>query len=334
MNLCKFPRVRYTSYQTPVEELKRLTAALGGPRIFMKRDDKLGLAEGGNKARKLEFLMADAISKGADTIITCGAVQSNHCMLTLAASNKEGLKCHLVIEQRVPNSYDVNAGGNNFLFGLLGVEGVHVVDGGSDMPAEMAKVASELSAKGRKAYIIPGGGSNEIGALGYVACAQEVLNQAFEMGLDINHIVLTSGSAGTHAGMLCGIIGENAKIPVIGIGINRNKEAQRLAVHSLSAKLADMLGLKDKPSMEDVIVFDDYIGEGYSRPTKEMVEAVKLVARTEAILLDPVYTGKTMSGMIDLINKGYFKGSKNVLFLHTGGIPALFTYTEAFRETM
>jgi D-cysteine desulfhydrase len=313
--------------------LKRLTASLGGPEIYMKRDDLLGLAAGGNKTRKLEFLMADAISQGADTIVTCGAVQSNHCRLALAASVIEGMKCHLVIEQRVPNSYDAHAGGNNFLFELMGVEGVHVVDGGSDMNAEMRKVASALSAKGRKPYIIPGGGSNEIGALGYVACAQEILGQTFEMGLNIDYIVLTSGSAGTHAGILTGIIGENAGIPVIGIGINRKKEPQMEAVYSLSAKLAEKLGIKVKPSMEDVVVFDDYIGEGYSRPTGGMVEAVKLVARTEAILLDPVYTGKAMAGMIDLIKKDYFKGAKNLLFLHTGGSPALYEYTREFWES-
>ena len=330
MNLCKFPRRRYTPYQTPIEKLERLTSLLGGPEIYMKRDDLLGLAAGGNKTRKLEFLMGDALSRGADTIITCGAVQSNHCRLTLAASGKEGLKCHLVIEQRIPHSYNANANGNNFLFGLLGAEGIHVVDGGSDMPDEMAEVAAALSAKGRKPYIIPAGGSSDIGGLGYVACAREILGQTFEMGLDVDYIVLTSGSAGTHAGMLTGIVGGNAGIPVIGIGINRGKEPQMEAVHSLSLQIADKLGIKDKPSMDDVIIFDDYIGEGYSRPTGEMVEAVKLVARTEAILLDPVYTGKAMAGMIDLVKKGFFKGAKNILFLHTGGSPALYANTMTF----
>jgi D-cysteine desulfhydrase len=334
MNLCKFPRLRYTPYQTPIEELKRLTIVLGGPKIFIKRDDMLGLTSGGNKTRKLEFLMADAISEGADTIITCGAVQSNHCRLTLAASVKEGLKCHLVIEQRVPNSYDKYANGNNFLFNLLGVEGIHVVNGGSDMEAEMNRVASELSAKGRKPYIIPGGGSNDIGALGYVACAQEILNQSFEMGIGIDHIVLTSGSAGTHAGILTGMIGENAGISVVGIGINRKKDQQREAVYSLSMKLSEKLGIKNKPCKDEVVVFDDYIGEGYSRPTQGMIDAVKLVARTEAILLDPVYTGKAMAGMIDLIRTGYFKGAKNILFLHTGGSPALYAYTKDFYNAL
>lgn len=330
MNLSKFPRRRYTQYATPIEKLERLSGVLGGPTVYMKRDDLLGLAGGGNKTRKLEFLMADALSKGADTVITCGAVQSNHCRLTLAAAVKEGLRCQLVLEQRVPGSYDRYASGNNFLFHLLGVEAVHVVEGGSDMMAEMQRVADELREQGRKPYIIPGGGSNEIGALGYVACAQEMLQQLFEMERSIDHIIVTSGSTGTHAGVLTGIIGQNAQIPVTGIGINRRKGPQTEAVYALCSALASKLELKYAPAREDVIVFDDYIGEGYSRPTKEMIEAVKLVARTEAILLDPVYTGKAMAGMIDLIKKGYFGDAKNILFLHTGGSPALYAYTKEF----
>ena len=330
MNLCQFPRRHYTVGYTPIEKLERLSAILGGPNIYIKRDDLLGLAGGGNKTRKLEFLMADALTQGADTVITCGAVQSNHCRLTLAAANKEGMACHLVLEQRVPKSYIRFASGNNFLFDLLGVEEVHVMEGGSNLMAKMEAIADDLRAKGRKPYIIPGGGSNTVGGLGYVACAQEMLQQLFEMDLHIDAIVSTSGSAGTHAGILTGIIGNNAHIPVIGIGINRKKEAQSQAVYELSVKLAEKLKLKAAPTLEDVIVFDDYIGEGYSRVTEGMLEAVKLVARSESILLDPVYTGKAMAGMIDLIHKGFFNGMKNIIFLHTGGSAALYAYTESF----
>jgi D-cysteine desulfhydrase len=330
MNLSKFPRRRYTGYVTPIEKLERFSAVLGGPAIYMKRDDLLGLAGGGNKTRKLEFLMADALNQGADTIITCGAVQSNHCRLTLAAAVKEGLNCQLILEQRVPNSYDRYASGNNFLFNLLGVEAVHVVEGGADMMEEMQRVADMLKAKGRKPYIIPGGGSNEIGALGYVACAQEMLQQLFELGLDIGHIVVTSGSAGTHAGILTGIVGQNARIPVTGIGINRKKDMQAEAVYNLAGKISAKLGLENPPQKKDVIVFDDYIGQGYSLPTKDMIEAVKLLARTEAILLDPVYTGKAVAGMIDLVHRNYFGSAENILLLHTGGSPALYAYTKEF----
>ena len=330
MNLCRFPRRRYTVGNTPIEKLERFSSLFSGYNIYCKRDDMLGLAGGGNKTRKLEFLMADAIAQGADTIITCGAIQSNHCRLTLAAANKEGMACQLVLEERVPNSYERYASGNNFLFDLLGAEEVHVVKGGSDMPAEMEAVADNLRAKGRKPYVIPGGGSNAIGELGYVACVQEMLQQLFEMDINIDAIVCTSGSAGTQAGVLTGIAGNNARIPVIGISINRKKEPQRQLVYELSKKVAEKLNLKEAPAFEDVIVFDDYIGEGYSRMTEGALDAVKLLARTEAILLDPVSTGKTMAGMIDLLHKGYFNDMKNILFLHTGGSVALFAYTESF----
>lgn len=329
MNLAKFPRRRYTEGFTPLQKLSRLSEIMDGPEIYIKRDDLLGLTAGGNKTRKLEFLMADALAKGADTIITCGAVQSNHCRLTLSAAVTEGLKCQLVLEQRVPNSYNAHASGNNFLFDLLGVEAVHVVDGGSDMMAEMQKVADALIQQGRKPYIIPGGGSNEIGALGYVSCAQEVLAQAFDKGIDFDHIIVTSGSTGTHAGLLVGINGENAHIPITGISINRKKDVQRDNVYKLCVKTCEKLGVPVF-SEDKVVVYDDYVGEGYSRVTDGMLHAVKLVAKTEGILLDPVYTGKTMAGFLDLIKKGVFKKGEKVLFVHTGGSPALFAYTDYF----
>ncbi|MCL2702536.1 MAG: D-cysteine desulfhydrase [Defluviitaleaceae bacterium] len=330
MNLSKFPRRRYTAGITPIEKLERLSETLGGPDVYIKRDDLLGLAAGGNKTRKLEFLMADALAKGADTIITCGAVQSNHCRLTLAASVKENLKCHLVLEQRVPGSYDRRASGNNFLYNLMDAENVRVVDGGSNMMGEMTSLADELKAQGRKPYIIPGGGSNEIGALGYVSCAKELMWQLHDMGLDIDYIVCTSGSAGTHAGLVTGLMGENAGIPVIGISISRKAEPQRELVYNLCRKTSDLLGLKIPPSMDDVIVFDEYVGPGYSRPTEGMVSAVRLLATTEAVLLDPVYTGKTMDGLMDLVRKNYFAEARNILFLHTGGSPALYAYMNDF----
>ena len=189
MNLAQFPRRRYTEGFTPIEAVPRFSSVLGGPNIYIKRDDLLGLSAGGNKTRKLEFLVADALAQGADTLITCGAVQSNHCRLTLAAAVKEGLKCRLVLEERVAGSYKPEGSGNNFLFQLLGVESITVVPGGSDMAAAMQKAADEVAAAGRKAYIIPGGGSNPIGATGYVACAEEILSQLFDRGLKIDRVL-------------------------------------------------------------------------------------------------------------------------------------------------
>lgn len=330
MNLSKFPRRRYTEGKTPLEKMHRLTELLGGPNIYMKRDDLLGLTSGGNKTRKLEFLMADALAKGADTIITCGAVQSNHCRLTLAAAVKEGLKCRLVLEERVAGSYKPQGSGNNFLYQLLGVEKTKLVPGGSDTMKEMEIVAEEVRAEGGIPYIIPGGGSNTIGALGYVSCAQEIMEQSFEMGLNIDYVVTTSGSTGTHAGLITGFYGCNTNIPVIGICINRPKQPQEEAVYKLVKATADYIGIKQEIPRESVLTFDDYIGEGYSVPTEGMVQAAIMLARTEGILMDPVYTGKAMDGFIDLVKKGHFKKSNNVVFVHTGGSPALYAYTDTF----
>ena len=329
MNLSQFPRRRYTEGQTPLEFLPNFTKALNGPNIYIKRDDLLGLTSGGNKTRKLEFLVADALAQGADTLITCGAVQSNHCRLTLAAAVKEELKCRLVLEERVKDSYKPEASGNNFLFRLLGVEAIKVVPGGSNMLEEMKKIASELAAEGRKGYIIPGGGSNEIGSTGYVACAQEILAQTFDKALNLDYVVSPSGSTGTHAGLIVGFYGANSNIPVLGMNVSRPKDTQEEMVYDLVKRVAKHVNIKHEIPREVVACFDDYVGPGYSIPTPEMAEAVKLLACTEGILLDPVYSGKAMAGLIDLVRQGYFKNTDNVLFVHTGGSPALYAYIEA-----
>ena len=326
MNLAQFPRRHYTAGQTPLEFLPRFSKALGGPDIYIKRDDLLGLTSGGNKTRKLEFLVADALAQGADTLITCGAVQSNHCRLTLAAAVKEGLKCRLVLEERVPGSYNPDASGNNFLFRLLGVEKIAVVPAGSDMLGAMQKVADDLTRNGRKGYIIPGGGSNAIGATGYVACAQEIQDQLFEQGLAIDRLCVASGSAGTHAGLVVGFIGCNMNIPIVGIGVSRDPQDQNPIVHNLALKTAECVGLNQDIAADAVVSFGDYWRPKYSVPNRKMVEAVTMMAQTEGILLDPVYTGKAVAGLIDLSRQGYFKKSEKVLFVHTGGSPGLYAY--------
>lgn len=331
MHLARFPRRRYTPYATPIDPMPALSHELGGANLFVKRDDLLGLTAGGNKTRKLEFLLADALDKGADTLITTGAVQSNHCRLTLAAAVKEGLKCRLVLEERVPDSYDPNASGNNFLFKLLGVEDITVVPLGTDLAAAMHEVAADLEKQGRKGYIIPGGGSNPLGALGYVACAEELLQQTFEMGLQLDAIVASSGSGGTHAGMVVGMHGNNSHIPITGISVRRPKDVQEGNIFKLASATAELLGLPDVPR-DQVTVFDDYVGDGYSLPTASMIEAVTMLAKLEGILLDPVYTGKTMAGMIDLVRGGHFGKDDNVLFLHTGGSPALYAYQDILMD--
>jgi len=326
MNLAKFPRRRYTEGQTPIEFLPRFTAAVGGPEIYIKRDDLLGLPAGGNKTRKLEFLVADALAQGADTLITCGAVQSNHCRLTLAAAVKEGLKCRLVLEERVAGSYNPDASGNNYLFRLLGVEKIEVVSAGTDMAAAMQKVAEDLDREGRRGYVIPGGGSNPIGATGYVACAQEIQDQLFEKNINIDRLCVASGSAGTHAGLLTGFLGCNMNIPIVGIGVSRDPENQEPLVYDLAVQTASRLGIQQAIAREAVVTFGDYWRPKYSVPNKKMVEAVNMMAKTEGILLDPVYTGKAMAGRIDLSRRGYFRKGEKVLFVHTGGSPGLYAY--------
>lgn len=326
MDLSRFPRRQYTLGATPLEFLPNFTKALGGPKVWIKRDDMLGLAPGGNKTRKLEFLAADALAQGADTLVTCGAPQSNHCRITLAAAVREGLKCRFVIEERVPGSYDANASGNNFMFRLLGVEAVTVVPGGSNMAQAMQAVVEDLAREGRKGYIIPGGGSNAIGGLGYVACAQELQQQFFEQGVRIDQVVVGSGSSGTHGGLLAGFLGNHIRIPIVGIGVSRDPVDQNPLVHREAQAVADLLGLNMTVPAESVVSFGDWWRPKYSVPNQAMVEAVQMLARTEGILLDPVYTGKIMAGLIGLSRKGYFRGDENVLFLHTGGAPSLHAY--------
>ena len=332
MNLSQFPRRGYITSPTPIEFASNFSKALGGKvNVYIKRDDLLPGCAGGNKTRKLDFCIADALEGGHDTIITCGAVQSNHCRLTLSWAVKEGLDCHLVLEERVKGSYKPSASGNNFLFQLMGVKSITVVPGGSPMLEEMEKLATALRAAGRKPYIIPGGASNTIGATGYVACAQESMEQLFQMGLNIHTMVVPSGSAGTHAGFVVGIHGTNAGIPVLGMNVSRSKEVQEELVYKLVTATAKRVGLQQEIPKSAVTCFGDYVGAGYSIPTDGMVEAVKLLASTEAILVDPVYSGKALAGLIDLIRKNTFPEGSNVLFLHTGGSPALFEYMDSFR---
>jgi len=328
MNLARFPRRRYTVGPTPLEPLPHLTRNLGGAvELWIKRDDLLGLAGGGNKTRKLEFLVADALAKGADTLVTVGAPQSNHCRLTLAAAVREGLKCRLILEERVPGSYAADASGNNLLFDLMGVEKATVMPGGSDLGAAMAAEVADLAAAGRIGYPIAGGGSVPLGTLGYVACAEELLAQSFEHGVAFDHLVVASGSAGTHAGLVVGLQAASAGLPVTGINVRRPQAEQEGNVHALAQATAAFAGAPPV-ARSRVTCLDRWVGPGYSLPTPAMVAAVRLCAATEGVLLDPVYTGKAMAGLLDLVREGYFAPGSRVVFIHTGGSPALFAYRD------
>jgi L-cysteate sulfo-lyase len=330
MKLAKFPRLRITHSPTPLEPMKRLSEALGGPNLWIKRDDCTGLASGGNKTRKLEYLMAEALQQGADAVITQGATQSNHARQTVAIAAKLGLQSHIILEDRTGYTFDdYKHSGNVFLDHLYGAS-VSEVPLDTDMNKAMARLADELRANGRKPYVIPGGGSNPVGALGYVTCALELMDQANNMGLAVDHLVHATGSAGTQAGLVVGMYGARSQIPVLGIGVRAAKAPQEERVFGLACETAELLGVPGSVLREDVIANCDYVGPGYGLPTPGMIEAVTMLARLEGILLDPVYSGKGMAGLIDLCRKGRFKKGENVVFLHTGGSVALYGYRHAF----
>ena len=326
MHLARFPRVRFAHLPTPLEPMPNLTRLLGGPELYVKRDDCTGLASGGNKTRKLEFLIGDALAQGADTVITHGAVQSNHVRQTAAAACKYGLRCAALLERRVPgHGPGYETAGNVLLDRLFGAE-VRFVAADTDMDAACAELAEEIRAKGGRPYAIPGGGSNAVGALGYVNAALELLQQANDLGLRIDCVVHGTGSTGTQGGLVCGLEGANAGIDVLGICVRRPAPAQEEAVYRTASATAEHLGIRGGLERVRVKANDDYVGRGYGMPTAGTLEAIRLAALHEGLLLDPVYTGKAMAGLIDLCRKGFFAKDQNVVFLHTGGAAALFAY--------
>ncbi len=330
MDIARFPRVRLGHFPTPLEPLENLTRALGGPRLWIKRDDCTGLSTGGNKTRKLEFLMAEAQALRADVVITQGATQSNHARQTVAAAARLGMHCHILLEDRTGSTDPSYTDNGNVLLDRLHGATVERRPGGANMQAEMEAVAARLTDAGKRPYVIPGGGSTPLGALGYANAALELVNQATERGLRIDHLVHATGSAGTQAGLVVGLQALNSPVRLLGIGVRAPREKQEAMVHDLGRRTWELLGLRGELPRESVVANCDYVGDGYGVPTSGMVEAVTLLARTEGLLLDPVYTGKGMAGLIDLIRKGRFKKDENIVFLHTGGSVALFGYPSTF----
>ncbi|MEM6324091.1 MAG: D-cysteine desulfhydrase [Pseudomonadota bacterium] len=325
-SLAPFPRLTLGHLPTPLEPMDRLSEIFGGPRLWVKRDDCTGLSSGGNKTRKLEFLIADALEQGADTIITQGATQSNHARQTAAAAAKLGLGCHILLEDRTGSTDpDYTLNGNVLLDTLHGAS-VSGRPGGADMPSEMEALASVLRDDGKRPYIIPGGGSNPIGALGYVNCVLELHQQAASIGLKIDGLVHATGSAGTQAGLVAGLAAIQSDIHLLGIGVRAPQDKQESMVFDLAVRTAAHLGSGLHIARGDVRANCDYVGAGYGHPTEGMVNALKLLATSEGLLFDPVYSGKGLDGLIDQIRQGYFDGMENVVFLHTGGSAALFAY--------
>ena len=328
MHFARFPRLHVAHLPTALERAPRLSEELGID-LWIKRDDCTGLSSGGNKTRKLEFLMAEARAAGADTVMTQGATQSNHARQTAAFAARLGMACHVLLEDRTGSrdpSY--NGSGNVFLDFLHGAT-AEKHPGGTDMAALMEERAAEHRARGREVYVIPGGGSNATGALGYANAAMELVGQANAAGLKIDRIVHATGSAGTQAGLVVGLEAMHANIALLGIGTRAPRQKQEENVYALALKTAEKLGCPGVVSREDVVANTDYVGEGYGVPTPGCLAAIELFARLEGILLDPVYSGKGADGLIDLARRGEF-ANETVVFLHTGGSAGLFGYTDAF----
>jgi D-cysteine desulfhydrase family pyridoxal phosphate-dependent enzyme len=322
------PRLTLSHLPTPLEYASRLTQTLGGPQIWIKRDDLTGLALGGNKLRKLDFFMADALRQDADCIVTMGPLQSNHVRLTAAASRACGLDCYAVLLGDPPRS----AKGNFLLDQMLGLNCIHVSGSMNQVPFDFVdrkiqETITQLEKEGRRPYLVPTGGIGPLGELGYCLAVEEMVEQTQRLGIPFEHVIVTVGSRGTIAGLLLGIARLDLRAKVTGISANIEGTCESFGIplpDVMAVEAGKLIGLDLKEPIKNYGIFYDYVGEGYGVPTKSGIEAIKLAARTEALLLDPVYTGKAMAGLIDLIRKGHFTQKDTVIFIHTGGTPGLF----------
>ncbi len=319
INLHKFPKQELGFFPTPLVELARLSKALGSPTIFMKRDDHTGLALGGNKTRKLEYIIGDALTQGCDSIITAGATQSNHCRQTAAAAAKSGLECHLVLGGEKPE----HSSGNLLLDNIFGC---HIHWAGEHRKGEdIPKIYGQLQNSGKKPYVVPYGGSNELGALGFVEASLELQAQSKE--LCFTHVVFASSSGGTQAGLMLGKKLLDQTYSVVGVRIDKDETDETSfneQILSLANRTADLIGLNHEFAKQELVLDSNYMGEGYGVVGALENEAISLTARTEGILLDPVYTGRAMGGLIHMIRSGEIDKNDRILFWHTGGAPALF----------
>ncbi len=329
---CRFPGFRappWGTFPRPWSRSSGCPRSWAGRRIFIKRDDCTGLALGGNKTRKLEFLCAEALAEGADTLITAGGLQSNHVRQTAAAANRLGRAGHLMLQRQADWHEEAYLrSGNLLLDGLLGAS-PHFPPPGAPRDQEMARLAEELRAAGARPYVIPGGGSNPVGGLGYAAAAGEILDQAAAAGVEIGHLVVPSGSGGTQGGLIAGLAVRGAAVRVTGIDVDGQDPGLEGKVLAVAEGTAALLGLGQLALSSAVSVAGGY-SEAYGKPTEEMLAALRLLAKLEGILLDPVYTGKAMAGLMGMVEKGAFEDDGVVVFVHTGGAPGLFAYASLF----
>jgi len=325
MHIETLPRFLLAQLPTPIEKLERLSRELGGPELLIKRDDQTGLALGGNKTRKLEFLVGQALEQGADTLVTAGAAQSNHCRQTAAAAAKAGLNCELILagkESELPN-------GNLLLDELLGAK-CHWIER-AQFPVKLSQLPEQLRAQGRKPYVIGIGGSNGVGATGYVLATMELTEQLRATRHRVDHVVFASSSGGTQAGMVVGARVAEFKAQLQGVSIDKDDlehQAYEEEVAQIANECAQYIGSDVRLAKQDIKVIYGYTGEGYGVVSSLEREAIRLMARCEGIILDPVYTGRAFGALMDLIRKGVFKRDETVLFWHTGGAPALFAYAK------
>jgi len=326
-SIAKLPRISLGNYPTPLMEARRLSAVLGGPRILIKRDDLTGLALGGNKCRKLEYVLGDAQQRGIDTLITSGSSQSNHALQTASAARKLGMETYLVLVKGV----HVEKQGNLLLHDILDSK-VNILDIAdphemfTTMPKLMNELADELRGKGRHPLVIPAGGEVALGTAGCVSAAEEIGQQLRDQKIDAQYVVLAEGGGGTQAGLVLGFKELKLPLNVVGISVISKKSKAINDVVTLANETAKLLALDVAITPDEVTLYDDYIGQGYGIISDGCIEAIRLVAQTEGIFLDPVYTGKAMDGLIDLIRKGQFTSKDTVVFVHTGGLPAIFAY--------
>lgn len=333
MTFDDLPRVHLVHAPTPLEPLGALRAHMGGPRIWMKRDDCTGLAGGGNKTRKLEYLIAEAEAEGAKAVVTFGALQSNHARQTAAACARRGLTCDLILIPAVARDEDdYSRSGNLLLDGILGAR-VHRLGPGQTPAAVLETVLAEHAAAGRRGYVIPAGGSNATGALGYVRAAREIAAQCRERGIYPAAVIHATSTGGTQAGLLAGFRLEGLSTRVIGINVySRDSDQIAARIEALTAEVLARLAPGIAPAAHGVEVVDGFLGNGYGLPTAAMVDAVTLLARSEGVLLDPVYSGKGMAGLLAMLERGAFVDDDDLIFLHTGGAQALSVYTSAFTD--
>lgn len=330
MNLASLPRIRLATLPTPLQPAERLSQALGGPEIWFKRDDLTGFGLGGNKVRKLEFLAADALARGADTLVTGAGPQSNHVRVTMAVAARLGLKGVAVLHGSRPPQTQ----GNLLLDELLGAEVVFTGDPDrAGLDNRILAEAERLTAAGRRPYVIGRGGASALGSIGYVAATLEILDQCRQQQQSFDYLFCATGSCGTQAGLLAGARWLQPGYQVQGITVSRPRQECLGRLEKLAGEALNLLDLGLEVRREEIVVHDDYIGAGYGIASPAGLEAIRLVAQTEGIFLDPVYSGKAMAGLIDQIRQGHIGRRHKVLFLHTGGAPSLFAYASDFLGT-